>query len=309
MEGSEFMEKIKREIGKAVVGREDVIELLLVALLSGGHVLLVGVPGIAKTTIAKSFARAIGLTFSRIQLTPDLMPADITGSVYFDQKESEFKIRKGPVFANIVLADEINRATPKTQSALLEAMQEGQVTIEGKTLELPKPFLLIATMNPVESESVYNLPEAQLDRFMIKIAMNYPERDEEITMLKRKDKGEFYEVNSVVSADDVLELMEKVRRVKVSDGILEYIYEIVRGTRTDDRVMLGASPRASEHLLFSSKALAFLNGRDYVLPDDVKRLAVNVLGHRVRLKPEYEVEGLKPEDVIRDVLDRTEIPK
>jgi len=309
MEGSEFMEKIKREIGKAVVGREDVIELLLVALLSGGHVLLVGVPGIAKTTIAKSFARAIGLTFSRIQLTPDLMPADITGSVYFDQKESEFKIRKGPVFANIVLADEINRATPKTQSALLEAMQEGQVTIEGKTLELPKPFLLIATMNPVESESVYNLPEAQLDRFMIKIAMNYPERDEEITMLKRKDKGEFYEVNSVVSADDVLELMEKVRRVKVSDDIIEYIYEIVRGTRTDDRVMLGASPRASEHLLFSSKALAFLNGRDYVLPDDVKRLAVNVLGHRVRLKPEYEVEGLKPEDVIRDVLDRTEIPK
>jgi len=168
---------------------------------------------------------------------------------------------------------------------------------------------VLATQNPIEQEGTYPLPEAQLDRFMIKIAMNYPERDEEITMLKRKDKGEFYEVNSVVSADDVLELMEKVRRVKVSDDIIEYIYEIVRGTRTDDRVMLGASPRASEHLLFSSKALAFLNGRDYVLPDDVKRLAVNVLGHRVRLKPEYEVEGLKPEDVIRDVLDRTEIPK
>ncbi len=309
MDGAEFIRRIKGEIRKAVVGREEVIELLSVALLSGGHVLLVGVPGIAKTTIAKSFAKAIGLTFSRIQLTPDLMPADITGSVYFDQKESEFKIRKGPIFANVVLADEINRATPKTQSALLEAMQEGQVTIEGNTLRLPEPFLLIATMNPVESESVYNLPEAQLDRFMMKIVMDYPNREEEITLLRRKDKGDFRDVDSVVGVEDIMELMGMVKKVRVSDDVLEYIYEIVNGTRMDERVLLGASPRASEHLLFSSKALAFINGRDYVLPDDVKRLAVNVLSHRMRVKPEYEVEGLKPEDVVRDVLDRTEIPK
>jgi MoxR-like ATPase len=309
MDGREFMEKLKKEVSKAVVGKEDVIELLAVALLSRGHVLLEGVPGIAKTTIAKAFANAIGLSFSRIQLTPDLMPADIIGSVIYDQKTSEFRVRKGPIFANVVLADEINRATPKTQSALLEAMQEGQVTIEGNTFPLPKPFLVIATMNPIEYEGVYNLPEAQLDRFMMKIQIGYPDKDEELLLLKRKEKGEFNTVGKIVDAKEVLSLIEEASMVKASEAILNYIYEISTRTRTDERVLLGASPRASEHLLFASKALAFLRGRDYVIPDDVKEIAVYVLAHRIKIKAEYEIDGLKAEDLVREILDEIEVPK
>jgi len=303
------MEKLKKEVSKAVVGKEEVIELLAVALLSKGHVLLEGVPGVAKTTIAKAFANAIGLSFSRIQLTPDLMPADIIGSVVYDQRTSEFKVRKGPIFANVVLADEINRATPKTQSALLEAMQEGQVTIEGNTYPLPKPFLVIATMNPVEYEGVYNLPEAQLDRFMMKIQIGYPDKDEELLLLKRKEKGEFNTVGRIVDAKEVLSLIEEASKVKASEEILNYIYEISLRTRTDERVLLGASPRASEHLLFASKSLAFLRGRDYVIPDDVKEMAVHVLSHRIKIKAEYEIDGLKAEDLVREILDEIEVPK
>jgi len=309
MDGREFMEKLKKEVSKAVVGKEEVIELLAVALLSKGHVLLEGVPGVAKTTIAKAFANAIGLSFSRIQLTPDLMPADIIGSVVYDQRTSEFKVRKGPIFANVVLADEINRATPKTQSALLEAMQEGQVTIEGNTYPLPKPFLVIATMNPVEYEGVYNLPEAQLDRFMMKIQIGYPDKDEELLLLKRKEKGEFNTVGRIVDAKEVLSLIEEASKVKASEEILNYIYEISLRTRTDERVLLGASPRASEHLLFASKSLAFLRGRDYVIPDDVKEMAVHVLSHRIKIKAEYEIDGLKAEDLVREILDEIEVPK
>ena len=303
------MEKLKNEISKAVVGREDVIELLTVALLAEGHILLEGLPGIAKTTIAKAFANAIGLSFSRIQLTPDLMPADIIGTVVYDLRTAEFKVKKGPIFANVVLADEINRATPKTQSALLEAMQERQVTIEGKTYQLPRPFLVIATKNPIEVEGVYKLPEAQIDRFMIRIKMEYPEREEEITMLKRKSRGEFSEVKRVVEGDELNLYIEKVKNVKVSDEVIRYIYEISARTRYDERVLLGASPRASEHLLFASKALAFLRGRDYVIPDDVKELALPVLAHRIKLKAEYEVDGLKGEDVIREIIEEVEVPK
>jgi len=303
------MEKLKKEVSKAVVGKEEVIELLAVALLSKGHVLLEGVPGVAKTTIAKAFANAIGLSFSRIQLTPDLMPADIIGSVVYDQRTSEFKVRKGPIFANVVLADEINRATPKTQSALLEAMQEGQVTIEGNTYPLPKPFLVIATKNPVEYEGVYNLPEAQLDRFMMKIQIGYPDKDEELLLLKRKEKGEFNTVGRIVDAKEVLSLIEEASKVKASEEILNYIYEISLRTRTDERVLLGASPRASEHLLFASKSLAFLRGRDYVIPDDVKEMAVHVLSHRIKIKAEYEIDGLKAEDLVREILDEIEVPK
>ena len=309
MDGREFMEKLKKEVSKAVVGKEEVIELLAVALLSKGHVLLEGVPGVAKTTIAKAFANAIGLSFSRIQLTPDLMPADIIGSVVYDQRTSEFKVRKGPIFANVVLADEINRATPKTQSALLEAMQEGQVTIEGNTYPLPKPFLVIATKNPVEYEGVYNLPEAQLDRFMMKIQIGYPDKDEELLLLKRKEKGEFNTVGRIVDAKEVLSLIEEASKVKASEEILNYIYEISLRTRTDERVLLGASPRASEHLLFASKSLAFLRGRDYVIPDDVKEMAVHVLSHRIKIKAEYEIDGLKAEDLVREILDEIEVPK
>lgn len=309
MDGREFIERLKKEVSRAVVGKEEVIELLGVALLSRGHVLLEGLPGVAKTTIAKAFASAIGLSFSRIQLTPDLMPADITGGAVYDQRTSEFKVRKGPIFANVVLADEINRATPKTQSALLEAMQEGQVTIEGSTYSLPEPFLLIATMNPVEHEGVYRLPEAQKDRFMMRIRVEYPDREEELTLLRRKDRGEFERVEKIADREEVLSLIDRARRVRASEAVLEYIYEISRRTRSDERVLLGASPRASEHLLFASKALAFLRGRTYVIPDDVKEIALPVLAHRIVVKAEYEMDGLSSEELVREILDEVEVPK
>ncbi|ASJ11571.1 AAA family ATPase [Thermococcus thioreducens] len=308
MDGKEFMERLRKEISKAVVGKDDVIELLTVALLSEGHVLIEGIPGVAKTTIAKAFANAIGLSFSRVQLTPDLLPADIIGVVYYDQKTGQWRTKKGPIFANIVLADEVNRAQPKTQSALLEAMQERQVTIEGTTHTLPEPFLVIATMNPLEHEGVYVLPEAQLDRFLLKIEIGFPDREEEISLLKRKSLGEFYDVEPIVTHEELIGLIGEVKRVKVSDEVIEYIYSLVSATRADERLLFGASPRAGEHLLFASKAAAFLDGRDYVIPDDVKKVAVPVLVHRLLLKAEYELEGIRVRDVILDVLRETEIP-
>lgn len=307
--GREFIERLKEEVGNAVVGMEDVIELLAVAMLAGGHVSLEGIPGVAKTTIAKAFTKAIGLSFYRIQLTPDLMPADIIGSVFYDQKEMEFGVRKGPIFANIVLADEINRATPKTQSALLEAMQEQQVTIEGATFPLPKPFLTIATMNPVEIEGVYNLPEAQLDRFMIKVQIEYLDRDNELLLLRRKEMGDFNSVAEIMDGKDVLSLMKDAREVKVSEAILDYIYEISSRTRNDERVLLGASPRASEHLLFASKSLAFLRGREYVIPDDIKELVPCVMSHRIIIKAEHAIDGFKTVDLVTEILDVVEVVK
>lgn len=308
MNGKEFLEKLKAEIHNAVVGKDEVIELLAVALLAEGHVILEGVPGVAKTTIAKSFAHAIGLEFSRIQLTPDLLPADIVGTVYYDQKMAQFKIKKGPIFANVVLADEINRAQPKTQSALLEAMQEEQVTIEGKTLYLPRPFLVIATKNPLEFEGVYTLPEAQVDRFMMEIKVGYPDKEEELRMLLRKDRGEFREVRQIFTPTQILALMAQVRRVKTSEEVLQYLYEIIAKTRRDNRLLVGASPRAAEHLLYASKALAFLRGRDYVIPDDIKEMALSVLTHRLLVRADYELEGVKSEDVVREILDEVEVP-
>lgn len=307
--GREFIERLKEEVSNVVVGMEDVIELLAVAMLSGGHVSLEGIPGVAKTTVAKAFAKAIGLSFSRVQLTPDLMPADIVGSVFYNQKEMEFSVRKGPIFANIVLADEINRATPKTQSALLEAMQEQQVTIEGTSFPLPKPFLTIATMNPVETEGVYNLPEAQLDRFMIKIQVGYLERNNEMLLLRRKEMELFNTVEKIMDGNDVLSLMKDAKEVKASEAIIDYIYKISARTRNDEPVLLGASPRASEHLLFASKSLAFLRGREYVIPDDIKELAPCVLSHRIIIKAEHEIDGFKSVDLIREILDEVEILK
>ena len=297
-----------RDSNKAVVGKEDVIELLAIALLSEGHVLIEGIPGVAKTTIAKAFSKAIGLKFSRIQLTPDLLPADIIGIFYYDQKTKEWTIKHGPIFANVVLADEINRAQPKTQSALLEAMQERQVTIEGVTHKLPEPFLVIATMNPLEHEGVYILPEAQLDRFMLKIEVGFPDKDEEIRLLKRKSRDEFWEVEPIVTHEELLELMRKAREVSVSDEVIEYIYALISKTRSDERLLFGASPRAGEHLLYAAKASAFLDGRDYVIPDDVKKVAPSVLSHRLLLKAEYELEGIKTKDIIREILEDTEVP-
>ena len=308
MDGKDFMNAILREVEKAVVGKEDVLELLTIALLSSGHVLIEGIPGVAKTTIAKAFSSAIGLKFSRIQLTPDLLPADITGIYYYDQKTGEWTVKYGPIFANVVLADEINRAQPKTQSALLEAMQEKQVTIEGTTHKLPEPFMVIATMNPLEHEGVYVLPEAQLDRFMLKIEIGFPPKEEEIQLLTRKSRRDFGAVNPVVTREELLDLMNKAMEVKVSEGIIDYIYNLVSKTRTDERLLFGASPRAGEHLLYAAKASAFLDGRDYVIPDDVKKVAVSVLSHRVLLKAEYELEGLKAKDVVEDIVRETEVP-
>ena len=318
MNGKEFMKRLMDEMKKAVVGREDVIELLAVALLSEGHILLEGIPGVAKTTIAKAFADAIGLEFKRIQMTPDILPADIIGCYIFDQKSGEFKLRKGPILqANVILADEINRATPKTQSALLEAMQEKQVTIEGNRFDVLDPFLVIATQNPFEQEGIYDLPEAQLDRFMIKIKLDYPERDEEITLLKRKERGDFGEVKRFVSKDELKEIMARAKRVKAGEKIIRYIHDIATRIRSDDSILLGVSPRALEHLLFASKSLAFLKGRDYVIPDDVKRLAIPVLSHRIEFKAEYETKYETKDDFRRDlkveflekVLEEVEIPK
>lgn len=236
------------------------------------------------------------------------MPADIIGTVYYDQRTGQFKIKKGPIFANVVLADEINRAQPKTQSALLEAMQEGQVTIEGKTLPLPKPFLVIATKNPLETEGVYTLPEAQLDRFLMEIKVGYPDKEEELAMLMRKDRGEFWEVRQVFTPAQVMSLIAQVKKVRTSEEVLHYLYEIIARTRSDDRLLIGASPRAAEHLLYASKARAFLEGRDYVIPDDVKEMAVPVLSHRLLVRAEYELEGVKSEDIIREILDEVEVP-
>lgn len=297
-----MIEELKREVAKLVVGYEEVVELMAVALLSRGHVLLEGVPGIAKTTIVKTFAKVLGLSFSRIQLTPDLLPADITGSIYFDQKSSDFRFKKGPIFANIVLADELNRAMPKTQSALLEAMQEGQVTVEGISYKLPEPFIVIATMNPVETEGVYRLPEAQLDRFMLRIKLDYLGPEKELEFLKRKAINDFEEVKRI-------EFNINHKPVKVSDKILEFIHRICYETRLDERVLLGASPRAMEHLLLASKSLALIRGRGYVIPDDVKFLAKFVISHRLVLKPEYEFDGLRGEDIVEEILKKVEVPK
>ncbi|NPA62806.1 MAG: MoxR family ATPase [Methanococci archaeon] len=309
MEGREFLNKILKEMKKCIVGYETVIELLTISLLSEGHVLLEGVPGIGKTTIAKNFANIFGLKFSRIQLMPDMMPSDITGFYYYNQKTGDFVLKKGPIFANIVLADEINRTPPKTQSALLEAMQEKAVTIEGKTFKLEEPFMLIATKNPIDHEGVYELPEAEKDRFMFKIDIDYPREDEEMSMLLRKHEEKFYETNQIMTPIDLKYAMIDVKKINVNDRIFEYICGIVRSTRTDDRLEHGASPRASEHLLYASKALAFLNGRNYVIPDDIKFLAEYILSHRIKVKPEYGLEGMSEKDVIKDIINKIEVPK
>ncbi len=309
MDGYNFFKKIESEMKKCIVGYENVTKLLTIALLSGGHVLLEGVPGIGKTTIAKNFANVFGLEFSRIQLTPDIMPADITGFYYYNQKTGNFELRKGPIFANIVLADEINRATPKTQSALLEAMQERTVTIDGNTFKLKEPFMIIATQNPIDRDGVYELPDAEKDRFMFKVCMDYPKENEELEMLLRKHEERFYETNNIISPIDLKYATMDVKDIKVDKKILKYICDIVRATRYDDRLEYGSSPRGSEYLLYASKAHAYLEGRKYVIPDDIKFLAKYILSHRVRVKPEYVIEGITEENIIKDILNKIEVPK
>ncbi len=304
----ELADKVLSEVSKVVVGKEDDVKIILSSIILGGHILLEGVPGVAKTTMAKAIASALDLSFSRIQFTPDLLPADIVGAMIFDQKAGDFKVRKGPIFANIVLADEINRASPRTQSALLEAMQEKQVTIEGVTMKLPEPFTVIATQNPIEMEGTFPLPEAQLDRFLVKLNIGYPSKDEMIEVLRRLRRIEEWPIRKVASASDIMKARRMAWDIYVDEAVLSYIVDIVEATRKHEAVSLGASPRAAVALVLMSKTMALLSGRNYVVPDDVKSVAKPVLRHRVILKPEAEIEGVNVEDIISDVLKRVPVP-
>ena len=298
------------EVELAVVGKRDLLEMIMAAALAGGHVLLEDYPGLGKTLIARSIATALGLEFKRIQFTPDLLPGDITGGYIFDRDKSRFELRKGPVFANIILADEINRASPKTQSALLEAMQEGQVTLDGERLPLPEPFLVLATQNPIEYEGTFPLPEAQLDRFMLKLKAGYPTIKEETEILHRRQERQHEEVelHRLSDAAQFMELCQAVETVHVDPDLEGYIAEIVSETRIDRRVAVGASPRASLAFLKLARAHAALRGRSYILPDDIKRFAVPDLSHRLILRPENWMSHQMTADVIADVFAKVAVP-
>ena len=302
--------KIIAEVERAVVGKRGVLEMILSAALAGGHVLLEDYPGLGKTLIARSFASVLSLDFKRIQFTPDLLPGDITGGYVFNRNTSKFELRKGAVFTNILLADEINRASPKTQSALLEAMQEGHVTLEGRTLRLPDPFIVLATQNPIEYEGTFPLPEAQLDRFMVKLTVGYPTREEEREILQRRRDRRRDEValKKILKPRQLLAMRSTIESVHVDEDIEGYIAALVHATRQDRRVSVGASPRASLAFLKTARAFAALDGRDYVIPDDVKHFAAPVLSHRLIMQPEYWMSQTAAPDVIDDVLKKTPVP-
>ncbi len=299
---SEICDSVKREVAKAYIGPPATTESLLTALIARGHVLIEGVPGVAKTTLVKAFSATLGCTFKRVQFTPDLLPSDITGTNILDMSTNRFELREGPVFTNILLGDEINRAPAKTQSALLEAMQEGQVTIEGDTRQLSSPFMVLATQNPIEHEGTYPLPDAQVDRFLIKIEMHYPSPKDERKMLATYNQAT-ETPEPVVSPPDLIRIQELADMVHVSDEIFDYILALCHFSCDHRRVYLGASPRAALALLHASKALALLRSRDYVLPDDVKELARQVLGHRIVMTPEAELEGLGTSQVVKESLE------
>jgi len=302
--------RILDEVERAVVGKREALELVLIGFLADGHVLLEDYPGLAKTLIARSFAQVTDMRFSRIQFTPDLMPGDVTGSSVFNQRESDFEFRPGPIFTNLLLADEINRAPPKTQAALLEAMQERQVTIEGDTRRLERPFLVIATQNPIEYEGTYPLPEAQLDRFILRTSVGYPSRDDEWQVLERRleRREDDVELDRVVDRDALLAMQAAIEGVYVSESVGLYMVDLVNATRDGARVQVGSSPRGTLALLKLSRCRAALNGRDYVTPEDVKAVAVPALAHRLMLKPELWVQRVTPEDVVRGLLDAVPTP-
>lgn len=307
------LQKVKSEITKVIVGQESMIEHLLVALLSNGHVLVEGVPGVAKTITAKLLSKTVDVDFSRIQFTPDLMPSDILGTSVFNMKNSEFEFKKGPIFSNFVLIDEINRSPAKTQSALFEVMEERQISMDGVVYEMEEPFLVVATQNPIEQEGTYRLPEAQLDRFLFKINVDYPKPEEEVQIIKNHhnlkvdDKTE--QVQAVLTASDLKKYQTLIKDILVEDHLLEYIANIVVNTRENQFLYLGASPRASLALLTASKGFAAISGRDFVTPEDVKKASIAVLRHRIIVSPEREMEGLTAEEIIKQILETIEIPR
>lgn len=305
----EVAKRLRENIHKVIVGKNEVIDLTLTVVLCEGHMLLEDVPGIGKTTLARALAASLGCTFRRIQFTPDLLPTDVTGLNWFNQKKQEFEFRPGPVISQVVLADEINRATPRTQSALLEAMQERQVTMDGVTHPLPRPFLVMATQNPIELEGTFPLPEAQVDRFMMRIAIGYPEEEEENAILERfRLEDPLPDLQAVTTPEQVIQLQALRRQVKVVEPIREYVVRVARATRNHAEIELGASPRATMALYQAAQAWAGIHGREFVLPDDVKRLAPHVLTHRLMISPQAHLRGRKTSDLIADIVDAVPVP-
>lgn len=307
------IERIRAEIGKLIVGQRKMVDLLVAALLADGHVLIEGVPGIAKTLTAKLLARTLDIDYSRIQFTPDLMPSDILGTSVFNPKDGTFEYHEGPIFANLVLIDEINRAPAKTQAALFEVMEERQITIEGERRAMEPPFLVVATQNPIEQEGTYRLPEAQLDRFLFKIEVDYPTPEEEAQILRefhrRGDRNDLSVVEPILSADDIAELQALARNVLIEENLIRYIAEVVSRTRDHSGLVLGGSPRASIAIMTGAKSLAVMRGRDFVTPEDIRDVLYPTLRHRILLTPEKEMEGVRPEDIIRAIVEGTEVPR
>ena len=309
----ENVQKVKAEIAKVIVGQNKMIDQLLVAVLSNGHVLLEGVPGVAKTISAKLLAKTLSLDFSRIQFTPDLMPSDIIGTSVFDLSKSTFDFKKGPIFSNFILIDEINRAPAKTQAALFEVMEERQITADGTTYILDRPFLVIATQNPIEQEGTYRLPEAQLDRFLFKINIGYPNLSEEINIIQKENelqsRDKMSDITTIISQSNIIAFQGLVKEILIEQNLIEYIAKIVLNTRENAFLYLGASPRASIAILNASKGFAALRGRDFVTPDDIKDAAIPVLQHRVVVTPEREMEGITSTEIIKQIVDSVEIPR
>jgi MoxR-like ATPase len=310
---SDLVGKIKYEIQKVIVGQDEMIDLMLAGLFSGGHILIEGVPGIAKTLTAKLLAKTLSVDFSRIQFTPDLMPADVLGTSVFNLKTSEFTFTKGPIFSNVILIDEINRSPAKTQASLFEVMEELQVTADGTTYKMGFPFLVLATQNPIEQEGTYKLPEAQLDRFLFRIKLTYPTLEQEMSILRRFREDfttkSAAEVNAVLNEGDIRECREFVEKIHIKDDLLDYIAKIVYATRNNGDLYLGASPRASLAIMKSAKAIAGIRNRDFVIPDDIRFVAYPVLNHRILLTPEREMEGIETEDVIKEIIESIEVPR
>lgn len=301
--------KLRENIQRVIVGKDEVINLTLTALLCEGHLLLEDVPGIGKTTLARTLAVTLGCTFRRIQFTPDLLPSDVTGLNWFNQREQTFEFRAGPIISQVVLADEINRATPRTQSALLEAMQERQVTVDGVTRPLPRPFLVMATQNPVELEGTFPLPEAQVDRFLLRVALGYPTREEENAILERfKSTDPFPGLQPVTTPEEIVRLQEERSQVRIEETVRDYIVQVSRATRDHPEIELGASPRATLSLYWSAQAWAAIHGRDYVLPDDVKFMAPHVLTHRLMISPQAQLRGRQPQELVADIVDAVPVP-